>query len=227
MPESTNLIMNIKGSFSLILAILAASVTFAQVPKRLYFIEKVNIKELMKNAFPDIDKPQIASVAVELYSYKNGIKQDSLTLHADNLYTWKDSVAFRVNVPESYFADQKISLQPIYHLKKNGKKGNLPSYVVGNEQMVNPLLLKIKSNPSGAKVYLVPKLYWDRNPDFAKFKTDALFLYQVSEGVTTVTTYVQEYVYIAVFKYQDRFLTMPCTPNHLHKSDSLFVDFQH
>jgi hypothetical protein len=63
-------------------------------------------------------------------------------------------VAFRVDNPEGYIIGQKMSLLPIYHFKKNDKKGNLPIYVAGNEQTINPFLLKIKSNPSGAKVYL-------------------------------------------------------------------------
>ncbi|NVM65083.1 hypothetical protein FHW88_003387 [Mucilaginibacter sp. SG538B] len=218
--------MNIKGNINLISFWLLTTTCFAQDTKKIYFVEKIDYSKLSAKLLDVSNLPKIASASVEVYFHDKEVITDSLTLHAQGIVTWKDSVAFILNIPENYlYHSKRISIIPIYHFKKDGTKGNLPFYSIGLEKSVDPLLLKIKSNPPGAIVYLIPKFFWERDKQLSNFNQNSLFPYRVSEGNTNVTTYVQEFVYVAVFRYKNRYLTLQCSPNHLHKNDSVFIDF--
>jgi len=197
--------------------------SFAQDSTKVYFIEKIEPSKLFSN--PSLYSPdmKLQSVGVEIYKYHNDVKEDSSFVFAQSFKNWKDSIAFRIKVPNRLITDKtRLILSPIFYLKKTKNKGELSKNLMGKEQSVRNIVLKIKSDPIGAKVFLIPTLYWELDPELAKFNPKALSPYLVTEGLTTVTTNVQEYVYMVIFQYKKKFFRIQCSPNHLHTVDSVF-----
>jgi hypothetical protein len=206
----------------LIILFSAPFLGFAQHTTKIYFIQKLDPEQFFEYPAKYTSTMKFKSAGVELYQTRQNEKVDSLFINADELYVLKDSLAFSIEVPNRFFTGSMLTISPIFYLNNNKVKGGLPAYIQGKEQSVVPIKLKIKSDPSGATVYLIPKLYWEVNSQLPKYNKEALFPYMVSEGLTTVSVNVQEYVYIAVFLYKNKFTTIQCAPNHLSPVDSIF-----
>lgn len=188
-----------------------------------YFIDKIKPDQLFADSKQYTPDMKFQSVGVEIYGYKNGAKEDSIFVAGESLRFWKDSIAFSVRISKEFLATtSSIKLRPIFYFKKTSTKGELSKSVLAKEQSVIQIQYKLKSSPSGANVYLIPRFYWERNPELSKRNSQALLPYLVTEGVTTVSTYLQEYVYIVLYQYKKRYSIIQISPNHLHPLDSAF-----
>lgn len=196
----------------------------SQHTSKIYFIQQLDPERIFESPSKYTANIKFKSVGVELYQSKQNRKVDSMFTNANEFQILNDTVTFSVLVPDRFFSKgAELSLSPIFYLNDTKVKGGLPKYIQGKEQPVLQIKLKIKSDPSGATVYLIPKLYWEQNPQLATHNLQALAPYLVTGGPTTIYTYVQEYVYIAVFSYGNKFKEIPCEPNHLNPVDSIFT----
>jgi hypothetical protein len=195
---------------------------FTQQNTKVYFIRPLK-PDLFKT--PDQYKKDVIfrTVGATVYHIKGNKQSDSLFIVANDFSVWKDSIAFSLSIPNALMSEGRIRINPIYYPNKQNHKGDLPSYILGNEQTLNRIKLKIKSDPSGAIVYLIPKIYWEQQKRLSQYNADALAPYLVSAGTTTVYTYVQEYVYIAVFAYKKKYSAIQFAPNHLSPIDSIYA----
>ena len=187
---------------------------------RLYFNQKLPINQSNK-----VHNLRFQSVTAQIYLTKDRIKTDSIFIESDDFSIWKDTVSFSVAVPTSFINKAKeISMLPLYNTTYITKtKGDKPIQLRGKLETVNQIKLKIKSEPSGAIVFLIPKFLWERNPLFQKHDQNLLSHYIVASGPTTTYANVQEYVYIAVFLYKNIFKNIECSPNHISPVDSIFL----
>lgn len=197
---------------------------FGQQTNKIYFNKHLlNSSEVSNYPIKNRDFKKFKSAGAVLYLSRNGQKVDSLFVSGTQFDVWNNSVSFSVDVPVKYLSkDATLSLTPYFYLSDSKIKGQTPEYSQGPEELVAPIKLKIKSDPSGATVYLIPKFYWERNNKFLSYDLKALAPYLVSSGVTTAYTSVQEYVYIAVFSYKNKFTNIQFAPNHFSPIDSIF-----
>ncbi|SEO49043.1 hypothetical protein SAMN05192574_108272 [Mucilaginibacter gossypiicola] len=208
----------IKKLLLLILLFVRPIAGLPQQTTKIYFIQKLT----SKNSFAYSDTARFKSAGAEVYQSIRGKKIDSLFIKADELLQWRDSVSFSLAVPNNFFSvGSMISISPFLYLGSK-TKGGISGYLQEKEQSIVQIKVKIKSDPSGAEVYLIPKLYWERNHQLAKYNLQALNPYRVNQGLTPVTTIVQEYVYITVFAYKKKFVISQFEPNHLNPMDSIY-----
>lgn len=208
----------IKSAYILSILLFFRLISVAQ-PKEVFVIEKVKDYRHVKGTKASI----IVSVGVELYRVMNGAKIDSLYKPANYYNIWKDSIIFSFTAPASFSPEKNsIVIQPIYHYYKNDNKSNSANYILGDDHTIELTKLKIKSDPSGADVFLVPRIIWERNSKLNHYDVNELTRYLISEGTTTVITHVQEYVYVAIYHYKDKFYPVLCAPNHLNGLDSVY-----
>jgi hypothetical protein len=177
----------------------------AQEKVRFYYIKPINLDTTSKKKLANLIVPVINGANVKVYAMRNQLKKDSILADAEDFKMWQDTVSFSYTVPEFFLEGTTcLSITPIYNVsykaaEGSGKqKGDRFTSIGGNQDVVKPILLKIKSEPTGA---LAP--YIVGNP-------------------TNAITRVQEYVYIVVFAIKDTYKTMECRPNHLMPLDSVF-----
>ncbi|EHQ26994.1 hypothetical protein [Mucilaginibacter paludis] len=197
----------------------------AQEEIRLYFVQKINISPADKNKLNQLPNATYAGAMVSIYQLTAGVKTDSVLVEAEDFQRWKDTVAFSAAVPASFITNAPgLSASPLLHIvySKPGR-GDFSLDIKGKEKPVSQIQLKIKSDPSGANVFLVPKIVWDRNPLFKRFDQSLLAHYNVYNGLTTVKVPVQEFVYVVVYSYNNHFKTIECRPSHLNPVDSVYL----
>jgi hypothetical protein len=197
---------------------------FSQEKTRLYFAAPLH-SDIFKK--PALFKPDLTFRAAGATIYRtNKIGElDSIFVMSNDLHVYHDSIFFSLSVPEKYLAEGRVTLGPIYYPQTKNNKGNPPNYLLGNVQPLNRITVKIKSEPSGATVFFVPKFLWEQDGRLQKYNSQALSPFIVSTGSTTVTTNVQEYVYIAVFMLKNKYSTLQYAPNHLNPIDSISTTF--
>ncbi len=143
---------------------------------------------------------------------------------------WKDSVFFSYNVPAAlYRQNDSIIIHPTFQVACAGLKGNRGIENIeaeGKESTVRNIILKFISNPPGASVYLIPKMIWERTPALSKAKNETLLgHYAIYSGTTPVQSTAQEYVYIALFRYNNQYVPVECSPTHFNRVDSVYANF--
>jgi hypothetical protein len=197
---------------------------FSQEKTRLYFAVPLHSDVFKK---PTLFKPDLKFRAAGATIYRTNTRGelDSLFFMSNDLHVYHDSIFFSLSVPEKYLAEGRVTLSPIYYPQIKNNKGNPPNYLLGNVQSLNRITVKIKSDPSGATVFFVPKFLWEQDSRLQKYNLQALSPFIVSAGSTTVTTNVQEYVYIAVFMLKNKYSELQYAPNHLNPIDSISTTF--
>lgn len=201
--------------------------SIAQKKSTFYYIKPISLDTFSKRKIASLNTPIINGANVKVYAMRNQLKKDSLLLDAENFKIWRDTVSFSYTVPDFFLEGTTgLSITPIYSVnykadQGTGKqKGEKFTRISGSQDIVKPILLKIKSDPTGATVYLVPKITWEKDISRKKLDEKALAPYIVGNPTNTVTR-VQEYVYIVVFASNNSYKTMECRPNHLLQLDSV------
>lgn len=202
--------------------------SIAQKKSKFYYIKPISLDTASKRKLASLTIPIINGANVKVYAMRNQLKKDSLLLDAENFKIWRDTVSFSYTVPDFFLEGTTgLSITPIYSVNYKAaqgagkQKGEKFTSISGNQDMVKPILLKIKSEPTGATVYLVPKFTWEKDLSLVKLDERALAPYIIGNP-TNVTTRVQEYVYIVVFASKNSYKTMECRPNHIMRLDSVF-----
>lgn len=151
--------------------------------------------------------------------------------YADS-YQWEDSVMMILTLPAEVAKAERLRVNPVYHFvcrdsQDTSRAFNDPVIVNAGVKQERFVELKILSTPSRARAFLVPKLYWMRNPDLLNTvnqrKLDA---FEVPQDRTPVTTHVLEYVYIVVFKLNNQYGKIEFRPNYIVRpKDQVSFDF--
>lgn len=139
-----------------------------------------------------------------------------------------DSILYILNVSKTDFdKSDHYTIHPIYHLvckSDTSIRGSGLDYD-GDDQSSKKIALIFNSNPQGAEVYLIPQPVWAKVPTALKSSAD-FSAYKVYQHPTRVQKNdVQEYVYIAFFKYNGKTRQVVCSPTFRNPVDSVYADF--
>jgi hypothetical protein len=84
--------------------------------------------------------------------------------------------------------------------------------------------LFLESTPQGARVYLVPLLFWEDNGEEALMKDEnRLKDFRVSEGATNQKTFQKQAVFWAVFYREGKKAALKCEVNEIKKENKCAV----
>lgn len=212
----------------LTLFILKAS---AQDSLHLFYISKIYLTKDDSAEIVQCKKADYKSVSLRLDLFSRNNPTETLYVTGNNYRWWKDSVFFSYTAPAAlYKSSDSVIIHPTFHVACSGLQGNRGVENVeaeGKESTVRNITLKFVSNPPGANVYLIPKMIWERTPGLnGKSKNENLLSrYTIYSGVTPVESTAQEYVYIALFKLNNRYVSVECSPTHFKTDDSVFANF--
>jgi hypothetical protein len=173
-------------------------------------------------------KLKVNSITVKILMYRGSVIRDSIYRDIYVLRQWKDSVTFSFMVPVTKMAGvDSMQVNPVYHFECDQGDQRGPTYIdkAGISAIQKFIHLKLKSDPTGAIVYLIPKYLWDTNARLRKKKAEALDEYRVAAGTTPVWTQAQEYVYITLFQTKKQFVSVQCSPVYSQPIDSVFAQF--
>ena len=198
---------------------------------QLFYINKVILSQSDSATIAQCTKIAYKGVSLEITLFNKNGNPETLYTQGQNYRWWKDSVLFSYVVPAAlYNESDSVSIHPTFQIACSGLNGNRGVENVeaeGRETAVKNIRVKFTSNPPGATVYLIPKLIWERTPALSKSRSQAaLSRYVVYNGITPVQATAQEYVYIALFKYKNRFVPVECSPTHFNTDDTVFANFE-
>lgn len=211
-------------------AFFAIEPAFSQDQVTLFYINKIQLTQADSTALSACKTKEFKTVSLEIYVQDKNGKVDSIFSAGSDFHWWKDSVVFSYNIPKNLYQNNaSISLHPVYQIACSGLNGNRGVENVeadGESNTVRNINVKFVSNPPGATVYLIPKLMWQRTPALSGKKDPAILgRYLLYNGVTPVNAMAQEYVYIALFKFKDKFIPVECSPTHFKMDDMVFANF--
>ena len=195
---------------------------------KLFYISKIVAGEKDSLRLTQCDHILYRGALVKVLFFRNEITVDSLFKSVSGWTKWKDSVILNIDISQQiYNKSDSIVIIPTHQFlcKTRGVRGSLPLNLEGEEKRIRNIKIKFISNPTSAVVYLVPKVIWERNPQLIAKNENALNQYKIANGITPVWSPVQEYVYIALFKYNGKYIDMQCSPTHKNPIDSVYADF--
>lgn len=201
---------------------------YSQDSLKLFYLNKVTNSKSDSLNLSECRKIIYKGTTVEINLFRNNEIINKFYAEASDFRFWKDSVFFSFNVSRSLYENiDSIAVHPLHHLVCEGRNGNRGPEKVemeGSGNVIRNIDIKFYSNPPGAVVYLIPKLIWERTPRL--IKNDILLnRYRVYSGITPVWSKVQEYVYIALFRYNNKYRIIECRPTHFNPVDSVYADF--
>ena len=208
------------------LCLLSSFSILTEHETRLFYIGKLSLNKEKAAILKNLNGGHFTGVMAEVYALIDHHKIDSLLVEPENVSFWKDSVAFSVSVPEDFTKTAtEISIVPVYHVSyKTVDRGDASIDLNGDGDTTGRILLKIKSDPQKVTVYLIPKVMWQHDHRLVAYEPDALEHYIVSQGPTDVTVPLQEeYVYIALYYFHNKYSRIECRPSHLNPVDSVFL----
>ena len=197
----------------------------------LFYISKVSLTKSDSADVAQCTKKEYKGVSLEINLLSKTGSTETIYTTGKDYRWWEDSVFFSYTVPAALYKQaDSVVIHPTYHVACSGLKGNRGVENVdaeGKESTVRNITLKFVSNPPGASVYLIPKMIWERTPGLnGRSKNENLLSrYTIYSGVTPVESTAQEYVYIALFKLNNRYVPVECSPTHFKTDDSVFANF--
>jgi hypothetical protein len=204
------------------------SSAWCQQSKSLFYTGSIKMKEKDSLEFSQCAKAQYIGADVKVLFFKKNILIDSLFTKANDYTTWHDTVSFTVNVPEIlYNKSESVRIVPkhVVGCQVKGTRGTIEMNVPGDSKVDRRVKVKFKSNPAGSAVFLIPKFLWERNAALSARNEDALNKYRVVQGDTPVWCDVQEYVYISLFKRNNKYISLEYSANHKVAVDSVYANF--
>src|ERR1700760_833564 len=82
---------------------------FAQDSTRIYFIRKIEPNKLFVNPNLYSSDTKLESIGVKVYQLRDNKKIDSSFVFAKTIKKWKDSISFKINVP-NHMVTEKTTL---------------------------------------------------------------------------------------------------------------------
>ena len=217
--------------FSFFLVSLFISGGYAQDSLHLFYISKITLTQSDSANIAQCTKKDYKSVFLQINLLSKTGSSETIYATGKDYRWWKDSVFFSYTVPAAFYRQaDSIIIHPTFHVACTGVNKNRGVENVdaeGKESTVRNITLKFVSNPPGANVYLIPKMIWERTPGLnGRSKNENLLSrYTIYSGVTPVESTAQEYVYIALFKLNNRYVPVECSPTHFKTDDSVFANF--
>jgi hypothetical protein len=187
-----------KKIFLLVYLILIFRIdSFSQAPEK--------TDRLVSNYVHIADYYSAISPNVIGFSFKNRDTSDNFNWQSQKLSSFetagKGEYYVKINIPESILSNSKGLWCTAYML--NGKDTIEQEY---GGTTLSTIRLNLKSTPEGAESFLIPSRIWDDKFENANWQgTGLLDKYQVNTSSTNTYAFVDETVYVVVFKKGNKY----------------------